>query len=359
MFTPAPDSRRLFRAGPRKRTQYAVPDAGRIARRMPFDIIVPGRHFKPPFPRPGEDCRRRAGRGLAEAVVVVGLVGFFLLWVLMALPRWRETSRMAGCQKNLMQIGFALQLYHQVAGHYPTVPILGGRAGDSPVKAMLDTLVLPDFRELNDAGKKPKPSGASPTGVKVPGLACPSDPSAIAGAFTSPISYRANAGDATSGENGPFAPGRRMTSGAVEDADGLSFTAAFAERNVGDGRDRRPGPMNYAVSTGPIPESGCPGAPPDRWRGDAGSSWSEAGWRSTLYNHALDPASPRSCLAEDGRTATIGASSSHPGRMNVLLMDGSLRGVTPTMSPEVWRALGTAGPRSAGVSGPAPTKLIP
>ena len=37
----------------------------------------------------------------------------------------------------------------------------------------------------------------------------------------------------------------------------------------------------------------------------------------------------------------MGASGSHPGRINVLLMDGSLRGLTPTMSPKLWRALGT------------------
>jgi len=311
-------------------------------------MIFPLTVAKSPFRRPvgisPGSGRGRAGRGLVEVIVVVGVVGFLLLWVMMALPRWRETSRMAGCQRNLMQVGVAIQLYHQASLHYPTVPTLGGPAGASPVKAMLDTLVLPDFRELNDAGQKPKASRAAPGGVRVPGLVCPSDPWAMAGASPSSISYRANTGDTTSGEHGPFQPGRVITSGAIEAADGLSFTAAFAERLVGDGREGRPGPMNYALSTGPVGESGCPDAPPVRWRGDAGSSWPEAGWRSTLYNHALVPNAPLSCLAEDGRTAAIGASTPHPGRVNVLMMDGSLRGVTPTMSPKLWRALGTTGP---------------
>ena len=62
-----------------------------------------------------------------------------------------------------------------------------------------------------------------------------------------------------------------------------------------------------------------------------------------LYNHAIGPADPRSCLSEDGRTARIGASSYHSGRINVLMMDGSLRGVKPSMDLKLWRDLGTVG----------------
>jgi len=318
-------------------------------RKLHADMILPGRpgYSLSCFIRlisPGKAGRRRRGHGLVEVLTILAVVGFFLLWVLMALPRWRETARMAGCQKNLMQIGVALQLYHQANRQYPTVAPLGvGTPGDSTVKAMLDTLVLPDFLDLKGPDQKPKPSRATPPGVRVPGLACPSDPWAMAGRFAAPLSYRANTGDAASGLGGPFEPGRVATSAAIEAADGLSFTAAFAERLVGDGRDGEPGPMNYATAPGPIGDDGCPDAPAGRWRGDAGSTWAEAGWRATLYNHALAPAAPRSCVAEDGRTAAIGASSSHANRINVLLMDGSLRGVTPTMSPAVWKALGTVG----------------
>ena len=342
MFIVATSPGPLAKPAREKRTQRPDTAPGWVDRARPDDIIFSPAMRKPPISdRVVDSSRRRAGWGLVEVIVVVGVVGFFLLWVMMALPRWRETSRMAGCQKNMMQIGFAVQLYHQGSRHYPTVPLLVGAPGDSPIKAMLDTLALPDFRELDAAGKKPKAPGPAPAGVRVPGLACPSDPWAMAGTSTSVISYRANAGAATAGDNGPFAPGRLIDTAAIEAADGLSFTAAFAERQVGDGHDGQPGPVNYATGSGYIGEAGCPDAPPDRWRGDAGSSWAEAGWRSTLYNHALPPDAPRSCIASDGRSATMGASSDHPGRINVLLMDGSLRGVTPGMSSKIWRALGT------------------
>ena len=39
----------------------------------------------------------------------------------------------------------------------------------------------------------------------------------------------------------------------------------------------------------------------------------------------------------------MGASSGHANRVNVLMMDGSLRGVTPTIDPKVWQAMGTVG----------------
>jgi prepilin-type processing-associated H-X9-DG protein len=277
-------------------------------------------------------------------VAVVGIAGFFLLWVLMALPRGREQSRQTACQKHLMQIGHGLGFFHQNRQRYPTVPALGPEPGDSPIRILLDGLAIPDLLELRDSTHPPRPTGAPPRRTRIPGLACPSDPNAMAGRFPAAISYRANTGDTTSGEHGPFQPGRSLSSSEVEAADGLSFTAAFAERLVGDGVDGRSGPVNYATSPGVVGSEGCPEAGPDRWRGDAGSDWAEAGWRSTLYGHVLRPNGSPSCIAVDGRTAAIGASSAHPGRVNVLLLDGSLRGVTPQVDPKVWRSLGTVGP---------------
>lgn len=287
---------------------------------------------------------RRSGRGIVEVVAVVGIVGFFFVWALVALPRGRESSRIAGCQKNLMQIGVGLQLYHQVNRQYPTVAPLGPTPGDSPIKAMLDGLGLPDLVDLRDPARLPKATSAPPRGVTVPGLACPSDPNAMDRRFAAAISYRANAGDTAAGQGGSFEPGRITTIGAVEAGDGVSFTAAFAERLVGGGIDRRPGLGNYATTAGPIGETGCTDLALDRWRGDAGSDWSQAGWRSTLYGHLLAPNRSPSCIADDGKTAAIGASSAHPNRVNVLLLDGSVRGVTPSVAPAVWRGLGTIGP---------------
>jgi hypothetical protein len=284
---------------------------------------------------------RRLGRGPVEVIVVAGILGFAAILVMMALPRGRETARMAACQNNLRQVGLGLQMYYQATGHLPTVPTLDGSPGDGPIRAMLDALVIPDLLDLRDPSNPPRPSQPPPKGMRVPGLACPSDPNAMAGGGAPVVSYRANTGDDPAGLGGPFQPGRTMTNARIEAADGLAYTAAFAERLVGDGLDLQPARWDYAKVPGLVSAAGCPDSPRDFWRGDAGFDLAEASWRSTLYNHALAPNADRSCIADDGQAALMGASSGHVNRVNVLLMDGSLRGVTPSIDPKVWRGLGT------------------
>ncbi len=296
----------------------------------------PARSSRLAFPR---------GLGGVEVVVIIAVVGFLVMCVLIVLPRGRETSRMAGCQRNLMQVGVATQLYEQANRHYPSLPPFGNPAGgDSPVHAMLKALTIPDFLDLRDANKPPKPTEAPGLGARVPGLVCPSDPRSGSRINPAALSYRVNVGDGTDGTNGPFSPDRAVSSTTVEAADGASYTAGFAERLIGTGRDDEPRPMNYALVRGPVTQSSEPSSGADqRWRGDAGASWAEPGWRSAAYSHGPVPNAPTTCVAEDGRTATMTASSGHPGRINVWMLDGSLRGVTPSINPSVWRAMGSVG----------------
>jgi len=286
---------------------------------------------------------RRPGHGAVEVIVVTGIVAFAIVVVLMALPRGRETARKAGCQKNLMQIGVGLQMYHQGFGLFPTVPGLDRSPGDGPIKVMLDSLSLPDLLELVDPAKPLKPGQSPPRGIRVPGLACPSDPFAMQRSNRPVVSYRANTGSDPEGRGGPFQPGRTTTSAQVEAADGLSYTAAFAERSLGDSQDGLISTRNYARTPNPVTSAGCPDLPSSVWKGDAGSDWSESSWRATLYSHGLIPNAKVSCIAENGRTAMMGASSSHLGGINLLMMDGSLRVISPSIAPKVWEGLGTIG----------------
>ena len=290
------------------------------------------------------DWKSTARRGLAvvEVFIVLAITFFVIFCVLIVLPRGRETARMATCQKNLMQIGIAVQLYQQTDRLYPTSNLTAaGPSGQSPVQKMLMGFMIPDFLEIRDLTQPPKPVGAPDPKAKVPGLICPSDARAGSLGSSLAISYRANAGDDFLGSTGPFAPGSSISAADVEAGDGLSFTAGFAERLIGTGRDDVPAPANYREQPGPITG---PWVPNDqlngRWRGDAGSSWADPGWRSAIYAHAIQPNSLTTSVATDGRTAALSASSAHPGRINVLMLDGSLRGTTPTINPAVWKSLG-------------------
>src|SRR5262249_30268311 len=159
--------------------------------------------------------------------------------------------------------------------------------------------------------------GEVPAEVPVLGFTCSSDPNATAIQFPAPVSYRACTGDLPGGENGAFRPGRAISLKEIESRDGLSFTAAFSERLVGDNLSNHAADCNSTIPEGVLPSDSCPAAPyASCWRCDAGSSWRLSDYRSTLYNHALRPQSWPSCIDESGRSAFMGASSGHVQGVN-------------------------------------------
>jgi hypothetical protein len=291
----------------------------------------------------------RDGVTLIEAIVVIVIIMIGSFVLLMTLPQGREQARLLGCRKNLGQIGVALALFDQSHQQTPTVLAVAGPdlpaaiKRPSPLFALLETLDVPDLTGLHDRQSTP-PARADhrPAEVPVPGFVCASDPNATLGIFAAPISYRSTTGDTPAGENGPFATGRSFRLQQIDDIDGLSFTAAFSERLVGDGFTDHPSIANYQVVAGPLSGSGCraenAGA---RWRGDAGASWMWADLRYTLYNHSLPPGAQPSGVAGDGQTAFMGASSGHPRGVNLLLMDGSVTLVTREIDLRVWQQFAT------------------
>jgi prepilin-type N-terminal cleavage/methylation domain-containing protein len=284
----------------------------------------------------------RRGLGLVEVLVVLAIVCVVGLLILASLPRQRETARLAQCRANLMHIGFALALYEQRAGHLPGVPPLAGpekTVRPSPLGAMLEELGFNSFVDLKK-GKNPPPGKRGTTDLErpVPGFVCPSDPRATSALFSAPVTYRACTGDRPDGQNGVFAPGKTLRVAEVEAADGLAYTAVFAERLVGSGQNE-PGMRNYSLVAGPVGPQSCKTPPLSAWRGDAGSSWLGAAWTSTLYNHSLTPNATPSCVAADGQTALMGASSGHADLVHVLILDGSVRPFTTRGNSRIWRAL--------------------
>jgi Protein of unknown function (DUF1559) len=292
-----------------------------------------------------EGSSARHGLTAVELMVVLFLTVMGACVLLMAIPHAREQARLTGCRRNLGQIGLALALYEQSHQQLPSVAALGGLEGSqvptgpSPLRILLETLELPDLMGITDPRNAPAPSpGEVPGEMPVPGFVCASDPYATAGLFGAPISYRAVTGDSPAGENGIFAPGRIVRLQQVEAVDGLSYTAAFSERLVGNNRRGEPALANYAAVSGAVPERGCPaGIERSAWRGDAGASWRWADYRSTLYNHALKPNGQPSCVAIDGQTACTGASSGHLRGVHLLLLDGSVTLMRPAIDLKVWR----------------------
>jgi prepilin-type processing-associated H-X9-DG protein len=191
--------------------------------------------------------------------------------------------------------------------------------------------------------------------TRIAAFICPSDP----GVRASACSYRGNTGIgnafSTNAEhpdsgNGLFPEAVFVSLASVPD--GLSHTAAFSERvcgsSVGSGgsleRDyfTQPG---FVITADDLIRACRIAARPDNPRYKYGGRWwFWTGRERTLYNHAQVPnGSVPDCLQGQIMTAPgmASARSWHPGGVNVLMADGSVRFFLETISAPVWRSFGT------------------
>jgi prepilin-type processing-associated H-X9-DG protein len=147
--------------------------------------------------------------------------------------------------------------------------------------------------------------------------------------------------------NGVFYLGSHLSVGQV--VDGLSKTAAFSEKLLGDGSNEVITPQSDTFQPGTYPGTAdealrdclaCDVNDISKQRVSiVGAPWLYAYHSTTMYWHVAPP-NTRSCMYPPGRIMTT-ASSSHPGGVNVVLCDGSVQFVDDAVDLAIWRALGT------------------
>ena len=240
------------------------------------------------------------------------------------IPHGREQARLLACQKNLGQIGVALAMYDQTERRLPLIVGLAALDDSSPerpagpLRTLLEAMQLPDLTELKLG--EPPPAAAARTGPDRdagPRLRVSERSqrdrriySRRRSAIVRPRATRPTPATV------PSLPAECSALAQVEAADGLSYTAAFSERLVGDQKPNHPAIGNYQAISG----SGSHLAAarrrcdPAMWRGDAGSSWSWSDYRSTVYNHALAPNGQPSCVATRWSIGVHGCLERTPAR---------------------------------------------
>ena len=300
---------------------------------------------------------------MIELLVVIAIIAVLIALLLPAVQAAREAARRAQCVNNLKQIGLAVHNYHDVHSKFPLGRVVEVGAGGavnisraySPHSQILPFMEqTPLYQAINfSLTWNPDPANGGYDGNKtvrasvVSGFLCPSD-----AASTIPAGYAGANYRASEGSNFLFGHGKSDPSGvngAMRAPDGTSNTAMFSEHVIGD--------FNQAVASehGDTFQPGAYPATQDEavqacrdmnWRdiskqgySDVGAPWLY-GYHSTTSYYHVGPPSSRSCMFPPLRISTT-ANSKHPGGVNVLLGDGSVKFVKDSINIQTWRAMGS------------------
>jgi prepilin-type N-terminal cleavage/methylation domain-containing protein/prepilin-type processing-associated H-X9-DG protein len=332
---------------------------------------------------------------LIELLVVIAIIAVLVGLLLPAVQAAREAARRMQCTNNLKQFGLAVHNYHAAfdclpfgkGSNYmdevPSAPVYARWSAQSQLLAYLEQSPLfnainfnlpPDVPNLDTMSMGFMPAFSSPNGANatvsrpmLSALMCPSD-GATTGDWPGASSYSANEGswlcDACDQTPSTIAPGQ-LPQGPFYNrscvrmsgfTDGTTQTAFFSERRRGSGNaDPRSDlfPMPNATSL-TMTYQNCTGldmsmAMPLTSR--VGAAWAVGDMTCTTYNHVAGP-NQRSCAGMD--TSMMGMSQSmvnmavqlppsslHPGGVNLLMGDGSVRFIRDSIDLNVWRGLST------------------
>jgi prepilin-type N-terminal cleavage/methylation domain-containing protein/prepilin-type processing-associated H-X9-DG protein len=326
--------------------------------------------------------RSRPGFTLIELLVVIAIIAVLIGLLLPAVQSAREAARRMQCTNNMKQIGLALHQYHSAYDVFPpvgSVDVQGNSRGNGRVPQTASIhLRLTNYLEqravydaynfmLGDVlNGSSVPANTTVMSTAIPGYLCPSDPNPgstedLAGGFTVPVTTvnyavnggvnRWNYGGYTNGTawwlGGSPSFGSRVRIASV--TDGTSNTAGFSEWVKGKSGQNSPGP-NLVYSIAGYANGGalndynlCHSAYTPLWD-FKGEYWTlQDTGRGGPYYHVMPPNQSACAVNADFGIVDsfIGSSSFHPGGVNLLLLDGSVRFIQSSISLNNWNALGT------------------
>ncbi len=326
--------------------------------------------------------RARRAFTLIELLVVIAIIGVLIGLLLPAVQAAREAARRAQCVNNLKQIGLSMHNYHDTTSSLPWGFGWFG-TGSWGLQSSAQVYLLPYMEQgtlynninfiQNANGDNFQPGGFTNSTVTrsvINAFLCPSDLNRLtfadapcnyvsdAGATNNAMYYEAsNAPDAFTGWS-TFLGRYQKATGFRDITDGLSQSIGFSEVVKGIGQamaydNLTPSSAVYLVSTTQtINPSGdyalckgvtpSPTAPLGTRHQPLGSFWF-SGWNLNARIAFVMPPNSVNCDIEgsNGGGATTGPSSRHPGGVNVLFCDGSVRYIKNSIGLPTYWALST------------------
>jgi prepilin-type N-terminal cleavage/methylation domain-containing protein len=340
--------------------------------------------------------RRARGRGftLIELLVVIAIIAVLIALLLPAVQAAREAARRAQCVNNLKQFGLALHNYDDVylclpfgkgldySAVIPGAPIYARWSAHSQILPFLEQKPLydsinfslpPESPDMGAAGmgfmppfQDPNRANSTVCRVMIATFLCPSDASP-SGDWPGVVNYSANEGswlcDACEQTPSTIAPGfypqgpfyNRSSVRMASMTDGTSQTALFSERLRGNTSPNPKSDLYQMNDASSLTDTYLMCTNLDLTMAMAlssrvGGAWAIGDMTCTTYNHVSGP-NTRSCAAMDSGMMMSGSmvnmavqlppTSNHPGGVDVLLGDGSVRFIKSTIALNVWRALST------------------
>jgi len=309
--------------------------------------------------------KRNRGFTLIELLVVIAIIAILIGLLLPAVQRVREAAARLQCQNHLKQLGLGLHNYHDSRDHLPP-----GRGVPVPMIFSTHAYLLP-YIEQDNLGNQiyinQPPTDFTIGATSYDGSAnrpiaetivkiylCPSDISSgrVPGLSTAGTSYAANAGSglvdfgSLRRADGLFFLGSGTRLIAI--SDGLSNTLAFSERTLGDGSTAVPMDaitmgrrMRELPGVSDTPASACTGAA-GTWNGERGGKWILGNYGNTLTNSAMIVNGLEAdCMNMAQQKGRFSARSRHPGGINAVFADGSVRLIRDGITLTNWQAMAT------------------